>query len=164
MRANGAHVLAGVGNREIVVWAYIEGRWNFSEAVRFYGSAALTVLPREYPHRRHFTLLEDNDSTVFKSKAAVQAKDDYNLDVFEIPKHSPQLNALDYYLWGAVDKRMRATERRYPANKKEKRCVFLCRLMCTTKSTPRQDVVEAQRSMQVRCGRLVDAEGGQIEG
>ena len=80
-------------------------------------------------------------------------------------KHSPQLNMLDYYyLWSAVNKRMRATERNGLADKKEKRPAFLHRLRRTAKSIPREDVLEAQRSMQVRCERLADAEGGQIEG
>ena len=164
MGAKGVHVLAGVGYGKVLVWEYIEGRWNSSEAVRFYKGAILAALEREYPHRRRFTILEDNDPTGFKSKAGVKAKEDSNLDVFEIPKHSPQLNVLDYYLWSAVNKRMRATERTFPADKKEKRPAFLRRLTRTAKSIPREDILEAQRSMQVRCGRLVDAEGGQIEG
>ena len=157
-------VLAGVGNGKLLVWEYIEGRWNSSEAVRLHKGAILTALQREYPHRRRFTILEDSDPTGFNSKAAVQAKVDSNRDVFEISKHSPRLNVLDYYLWGAVNKRTRATERKCPANKKEKRPAFLRRLTRLAKSIPREDVLEAQRSMQVRCGRLADAEGGQIEG
>ena len=157
--------MAGVGNGKVLVWEYIEGRWNSSEAVRLHKSAILTALQREYPHRRRFTILEDSDPTGFNSKAAVQAKEDSSRDVFEIPKHSPQLNMLDYYyLWSAVNKRMRATERNGLADKKEKRPAFLHRLRRTAKSIPREDVLEAQRSMQVRCERLVDAEGGQIEG
>ena len=77
----------------------LDGRWNSSEAVRLYKDAILTALQREYPHRRRFTVLEDNDPTGFKSKVGVQAKVDSNLDVFEIPKHSPQLIGLDDYLW-----------------------------------------------------------------
>ena len=158
------HVLAGVGNGKVLVWEYIEGRWDSSEAVRLYKGAILTALQQEYPHRRRFTILEDIDPICFKSKAAVQANEDSSRDVFEIPERSPQLNMLDYYLWSAVNKRMRATERNGLVDKKEKRPAFLHRLRRTAKSIPREDVLEAQRSMQVRCERLVDAEGGQIEG
>ena len=126
--------------------------------------AVLTALQREYPHRRRFTILEDNDPTGFTSKAGVKAKEDSNLDVFEIPKHSPQLNVLDYYLWSAMNKRKRATGKNYRADKKEKRPAFLRRLTRTAKSIPHEDILEAQRSIQVRCARLVDAKEDQIEG
>ena len=132
--------------------------------MRLYKGAILKALQQEYPHRRRFTILEDNDPTGFKSKKAVKAKEEENLDVLEIPKRSPQLNVLDYYLWSSVNKRMRATEKNYPADKTEKRTAFLRRLTRTAKSIPREEVLQAQQSMQERCGRLVDAEGGQIEG
>ena len=100
----------------------------------------------------------------FKSKKAVAIKEEKNLDAFAIPKYSPQLNMLDYYLWSEVSKRMRATERKFPADKREKRTAFLRRLTRTAKSNPADDIIRAHQSMKVCCERLVDAEGGQMEG
>ena len=99
----------------------------------------------------------------FKSKKAVAIKEEKNLDAFAIPKYSPQLNMLDYYLWSEVSKRMRATERKFTADKREKRTAFLRRLTRTAKSIPADDITRGHQSMKVCCERLVDAEGGQIE-
>ena len=162
--AKGMHVLAGVGNGKVLVWEYIDGNWNSSEAVRLYKGAMLKDLQKEYLLRRRYTILEDSDPAEFKSKKAVANKKESNLDVFVIPKHSPQLNVLDYYLWGEVNKRMRATGRKFSADRREKRTAFLRRLTRTAKSIPAEDILRAQQSMKVRCERLVDAEGGQIEG
>ena len=100
----------------------------------------------------------------FKTKKAAAIKENNSLDAFAIPKYSPQLNMLDYYLWSEVSKRMRATERKFTADKREKRTAFLRRLTRTAKSIPADDILRAKQSMKVRCERLVDAEGGQIEG
>ena len=50
----------------------------------------------------------------------------------------------------AVNKRMRATGKNYPADKKEKRPAFPRRLTRTAKSIPHEGILEAQRSMQVQ--------------
>ena len=99
-----------------------------------------------YVFRRRFPVFGDNDPISFKSKAAVQANEDSNLDVFEIPKHS-QLNVLEYYLRSALNKRMRATERKYPVSKKEKRSALLWRLTRTAKSLPHREGREARRAL-----------------
>ena len=45
--AKGVHVLAGVGNGKVLVWEYIEGRWNSNEAARLYQGAILKALQLE---------------------------------------------------------------------------------------------------------------------
>ena len=59
---------------------------------------------------------------------------------------------------------MRATKCSWPVGKKEKRADFLSRLARTAKTIPEAMVIGAQGHMQVRRERLVEAEGGQIEG
>ena len=162
--AKGIHVLAGVGNGKVLLWEYIEGRWNSHEAVRIYKGPMLKALQSAYPHRTRFTVLEDNDPTGFRSRIAIKAKEDANIDIFEIPKHSPQLNLCDYFLWKEVNKRMRLTERTWPSSRVEQRSAYLRRLTRTAKSIPSDMITKAVEHMQVRCQRLVEAEGGQIEG
>ena len=71
------------------------------------------VLEETYPHRTRFNVLEDNDPTGFRSKIGMKAKVDAKIDTFEIPKHSPQLNLCDYWLWKAVNTKMREAEKKF---------------------------------------------------
>lgn len=162
--AKGVHVLAGVGNGKILLWEYIEGRWNSHEAARLYKGPMLKALQNEYPSRRRYNVLEDNDPTGFRSHLGMKAKDDAHIDTFRIPKHSPQLNVCDYFLWKEINNRMRATERKWADTKRETRTAYLRRLTRTAKSLPPDLVNAAVGHMTVRCQRLVDKEGGQIEG
>ena len=59
---------------------------------------------------------------------------------------------------------MRLTERTWPASRVEQRSAYLPRLTRTAKSIPSDMITKAVEHMQVRCERLVEAEGGQIEG
>ena len=42
--AKGVHVLAGVGDGKVLLWEYIEGRWNSKEAERIYKGPMKKVL------------------------------------------------------------------------------------------------------------------------
>ena len=42
--AKGVHVLAGVGDGKVLLWEYIEGRWNSKEAERIYKGPMKNVL------------------------------------------------------------------------------------------------------------------------
>ena len=109
-------------------------------------------------------MLEDNDPTGYRSKLGVQAKIDSKIDVFEIPKRSPQLNLCDYWLWKAVNKKMREKERAWSADKREDRDAYLRRLKRTAQSLTSEEIDEAIGSMKRRSQALYDAKGGQIEG
>ena len=162
--AKGVHVLAGVGNGKVLLWEYIEGRWNSAEAVRLYKGPMRKVLQETYPHCRRYNVLEDNDPAGFRSKAGLQAKVDAKIDTFRIPKHSPQLNLCDYWLWKAVNTKMRATEKPWADGKKETRDAYLRRLKRSAQSLTKEEINHAAGSMKRRCLDLVAAKGGQIEG
>ena len=162
--AKGIHVLAGVGNGKVLLWEYIQGRWNSHEAERIYKGPMLKVLQQAYPSRRRYNVLEDNDPAGFRSKIGMKAKEEAHIDTFEIPRHSPQLNLCDYFLWAEVNKRMRETERKWPQGKKEERSAYLRRLTRTAKSLPSDMINKAIGHMKVRCERLLNEKGGQIEG
>ena len=162
--AKGVHVLAGVGNGKVLVWEYIQGNWNSMEAARIYEGPMLEALKVAYPGQTRFRVLGDNDPSGFKARKGVDAKKRAGILAFEIPGHSPQLNVCDYWLWREVNKRMRQKERSWPAEKRESRVQFLRRLKRTALSLPADVINRSIGDMRKRCQRLMDAEGGQIEG
>ena len=125
--------------------------------------AIAAALSKEYPQRKTFTVLEDNDPTGFRSKAGLAAKESAGIKTFEIPKRSPSLNVCDYALWTEVNKRMRAQEKRMPSNKRESRAEFLKRLKRTALRLPSSFVDSSIKQMRKRCQRLQDAKGGHFE-
>ena len=162
--AKGVHVLAGVGNGKVLLWEYIEGRWNSHEAERLYSGPMKDVLQETYPNRTRFNVLEDNDPAGFKSKIGMKAKVDAKIDTFEIPKRSPQLNLCDYWLWKQINCKMRETERSWPTTRKENRDAYLRRLRRTAMGMTEEEVNTAVGSMKRRSEDLFKAKGMQIEG
>ena len=162
--AKGVHVLAGVGNGKVLLWEYVQGRWNSDEAARIYSGPMKDALQNEYPHRKRFTVLEDNDPTGYRSRKGIQAKKDAKIDVFEIPRHSPELNSCDYWLWKQVNSKMREQEQRWPEGKREHRQAYLRRLKRTAMSLTAEEIGDALGSMKRRCVALNAAKGGPIEG
>ena len=161
--ARGVKVLAGVGHGKVLLWEYLGERWGGAAAATAYRGPIKTALEAEYPGCRSYTLLEDNDPSGFRSWAGRCAKEEVKIKVFEIPKRSPVLNVCDYYLWSAVNKRMREQERTFPKTKRETRQAFLRRLRRTAMSIPVGEVTAAVGDMQRRCSRLQAAKGGHIE-
>ena len=108
-------------------------------------------------------VLEDNDPSGFKSGMGIATKKDLRINAFCIPKRSPCLNVCDYYLWSAVNKRMRTQEQKYPVGKRESRKAFLARLRRAALGLPSSTLSAAVGDMKRRCARLVAAKGGNIE-
>ena len=86
------------------------------------------------------------------------------IDVFAIPKHSPELNMCDYWLWKHVNAKMREQERNWPKGKKEDRDGYLRRLKRTAMSLTKEEIDDAQGNMKRRCMDLKASKGGPIEG
>ena len=81
-------------------------------------------------------MLEYNDLSGVKTRLGQKAKEEAKISTFDIPKHSPCLDVCDYYLWSAVNTRMREQERHWPMSKKEAREGFMKRLRRTALATP----------------------------
>ena len=73
--APGIKVLAVVGNGKVLLWEYIEGPWGGAAAGQAYRGAVKKVLKREFPSRKSYVILEDNDPSGFKSSIGRRAKD-----------------------------------------------------------------------------------------
>ena len=72
--ALGVKVLAGVGNGKVLLWEYIDGAWGGLAAEAAYRGAIKKALQKEFPGRRSYVILEDNDPSGFKSSVARAAK------------------------------------------------------------------------------------------
>ena len=162
--AKGVKVLAGVGNGRVLLWEYLDGQqWSAKTAADFYKGPIAKKLRAVFPVHATFKVLEDNDPSGFKTKLGLKAKAEAKISSFDIPKRSPCLNVCDYFLWSAVNRRMREQERPWPASKRESREGFLKRLCRTALATPRATVRAAVGDMKRRCNRLLAANGGNIE-
>ena len=162
--AKGVKVLAGVGNGRVLLWEYLDGKqWSAKTAADFYKGPIAKKLQAVFPGRAAFKVLEDNDPSGFKTKLGQKAKDEANISSFDIPKRSPCLNVCDYFLWSAVNRRMREQEHPWPASKRETREDFFRRLRRTALATPPATVRAAVGDMKRRCTRLLAANGGNIE-
>ena len=152
-------IQAAVGNGRVMLWHEVEGAWSGAAAAALYTGPLKTALRRNYPNKRSHTVLEDNDPTGYKSAAGETAKRDSNIQVFEIPCRSPDLNPLDFAIWAEVNKRMRQQELTWK-KKKETRNQYLARLRRTAQGLDRPFVDKAIGNMAVRCERLYRAKGG----
>jgi len=93
------------------------------------------------------------------SKKAVEAKKAAKLNVFNIPKRSPELNVLDYAIWSEVERRMRLQERAMPSKKRETRSEFENRLDRTARNLLAKFINKSLCDMKRRCQRMHDAKG-----
>ena len=161
--AKGVKVLAGIGNGKVLMWKYLEGPWGGKAAEDAYSGPVATALQTEYPGRRSFTVLEDNDPSGFKSGPGRAAKESAGIKSFDIPKRSPCLNVCDYFLWSAINRSMREQEKKFSKTKRETRAAFLRRLRRTALSLPSEALNAAVGDMKRRCARLQSAAGRNIE-
>lgn len=153
----------GVGNGKVLVWHTVDKQWSGAEAENLYKNVVAPALKREYPKAKSFYALEDNDRTGNTSNKGKAAKKDCKLKVFQIPKHSPDLNVMDYSVWAEVERRMRCQEKKWKKNKWETRAQFQARLDRTAKGLPSSYINKAISDMARRCDLLFKAKGGLFE-
>ena len=159
--ARGAMVLAGVGHDKVLVWEFIDGRnWNGDVAAQMYTGPIKAALQRTCPSKRKFRVLEDNDPAGFKCRKGCAAKVASRIESFDIPRRSPSLNVCDYALWSEVNRRMRATEGKWPAGKTETRKQYVARLRRTALRLSASFIRASITGMRRRC-RLLSATDGQ---
>ena len=121
------------------------------------------ALQKQWPRKRKWSVLEDNDPTGFKSRAGIEAKAEAKIDVFKIPPRSPDLNVCDYALWKEINKRMRRQELCWSASRRETRQQYLAFLARTARRPPAQLITDSIGDVVRRCERLYKAKGGYFE-
>ena len=153
----------GVGGGKVLVWHLIENRWAGTEAAKFYKEAVTPALRKQYPGKRKFVILEDNDPTGNYSNAGVEAKEDGKMEPLIIPPRSPDLNVMDYAIWDEIERRMRLQEKKFPPSKVESRAEFILRLGRVARNLPTKFIEDSIGDLAERCQRLYDAKGGLFE-
>ena len=81
------------------------------------------------------------------------------INVFSIPRRSPDLNVCDYSLWSEVNRRMRKQEANWEFSRRETRKAYLARLRRTAMRLPADFLKRSIEDMRRRCLRL-EAAGG----
>ena len=160
--AKGIHVLAGVGQKKVLLWHYFETNWCGKVAADAYRGPVAKALKKAYPLRTTLDVLEDNDPTGFQSNKGLKAKEELKINEFTIPKRSPCFNVCDYALWDEVNRCMREQEAKWK-NKKETREEYVERLEKTALALSESVVQKMVRGLKARCERLYIAKGGHIE-
>ena len=64
----------GVGSGKVLVWHTITEHWGSEQAASLYRDVVLPALRQQYPNKREFRILEDDDPTGNQSKKGVAAK------------------------------------------------------------------------------------------
>ena len=93
----------------------------------------------------------------------MDAKEEERIVTVELPKRSPDLNVMDYFIWAEVEKRLRKQEWSWPANRRETRVQFVRRLARVARALPEELVNKAIGDMARRVERLYVAKGGLFE-
>ena len=90
-----AHVLAGVGQKKVLVWHYLEDgeARSGSVAAAAYRGPISKALKKAYPDRTTFNILEDNDPSCFQSRKGQEAKAEWNQGV-QHTKKEPMLQCV----------------------------------------------------------------------
>jgi hypothetical protein len=161
--AKPARIAGGVGKGRCRLWHDVGDKWNGKVAAELYEGPVRASLRRAWPSKRKFLVLEDNDPTGFKSTAGEKAKKAAKINIFSIPKRSPDLSVMDYAVWKKIDTTMRRQEARWKSTKRETRAQYLTRLHRTAKNLPSTFVDKAIGNMRERCQRLYKARGHHFE-
>ena len=108
-------------------------------------------------------VLEDNDPSGYKSGPGKAAKEEVCIITNDLPKRSPDPNVLDYCLWAEINTRMRAQEKAFPKNKKERVEEFKVRPRRTALGLPESVVRKAVSDMYRRVRAVFAGDGGHIQ-
>lgn len=153
------NVCAGIRKDRIVLWKYLEGKWNGEAAANIYSGEIKKIFKRVCPGKARPTIVEDNDPTGYKSGKAVAAKRFLKFNVMALPRYSPDLNPLDFCIWADIEKRMLMGG---PKNGRENVEAYKVRLRRVAMATSKTLINRALLSMHDRIQAVYDAKGGHI--
>ena len=145
------------------MWHVIEGKWCGAEAEKLYQDAVAPALKKKLPRKKEYLILEDNDPAGNQSARGRGVKKDLGLKLHRIPKRSPDLNVLDYFVWSEVERRMRKQEEKWPSTRRETRGAFIRRLRRTALRLRSAEINRAIGDKRRRCALLYKAKGGLFE-
>ena len=152
-------MVAGLCNGRVAVWEYIDGKWNGEKAAALYKGVIKKALKKNYPRAKVFKVLEDNDPVGYKSSKGKRAKKEAGIQTVDLPKYSPDLNPLDYWLWKDIDTRAAKSG---PSGKETIKA-YKKRIRLIALKTKREDILKAIGGMKGRIKAIEKANGGNIK-
>lgn len=153
-------VCAGIHKNRVVLWKYLDPKWNGAAAANLYEKDIQRVLRRLCPPGRKPVIVEDNDPVGYKSSKARIVKKKLGFKIVSLPRYSPDLNPLDFFLWNDIGRRMRKCD---PKAKKESVEDYKVRLRKVAMSTSRVLIRNALATMHKRIAAVYKAEGQNIK-
>ena len=139
-------VAAGIVKNKVRMWEYLDG-WGAEKAASLYRGPVKKCLKRNFPGKASFRVLEDNDPSGYKTKAAKAAKKEIGVKSLPFPRYSPDLNPCDYFLWDEVERRMEKSKPKKP----ETMAAYKARLKRVAMSIPPSVIKKGVMSMKKRC-------------
>ena len=153
-------VCAGIRKDRIVLWKYLQGKWNGEAAANIYSGEIQKLFKRVCPEKARPTIVEDNDPTGYKSGLAVSVKRRLKYNIMSLPRYSPDLNPLDFCIWADIEKRMLKGG---PKTGKENVEAYKVRLRKVAMATSKALIKKSLLSMHDRIKAVYEAEGGHID-
>ena len=147
---------------KVLLWHVTPGQWTGDAAAAMYKKLG-AALRAQYPGRRRFTILEDNDPSGYKSNKGEAAKLAENIAPMNFPKRSSDLNPLDFNIWARINKAMRAQEKKFKPARRENRVEYMRRLQKVATSLAARDLTKTIGSMKRKCAACVAARGRHFE-
>ena len=123
-----------------------------------YKGPILQTMKQRRGEKRRYTVLEDNDPSGYKSKKALAAKAECGVVTINLPRYSPDLNPLDYFLWEEVEQRMARNAPKGP----ETVVSFKRRLRRTALAIPEAVIRKGIADMKGRIGNCFKHRGKHI--
>jgi hypothetical protein len=156
-------VAVAISAKKVLCCYVVKGSWCGAQAKEMYSEHLAPALREENLSAREFLIVEDNDPTGHKSGAAERAKLDAKICCLPFPKHSPDLMPLDFGFWTAVNKRLRAQEKKFPKSYYETRKHFTARVRRTILRMPEKFLTKLVGAMQRRSALVKGAKGRHFE-
>ena len=150
------------GTPRVFFFIIPRNKWNSKTASSFYKKLRI-FSDRHYPAKKHmkYPLLEDNDPSQ-KTKENGFLKEELNFFSLGLPPRSPDLNPLDFSIWGEVMRKLRSQEQG-GGKKKESKKAFVARLRRTVLGLDTTYLRKVMRSMKTRLRKCHEKNGGRFE-
>lgn len=151
------HILCGISKGKIALWHNVGKAWNSKVAAECYKGPMLKALKKHCGDKASYRIMEDNDPVGYKSSAGEAAKKEAGIKAIEYPRHSPDLNPLDFSLWHEIERRMAALVNK-PMSVKD----YEAKLRRVALALPKSLVEKAVGNIRVRAKAVAQAKGGNI--
>jgi hypothetical protein len=151
------HILCGISRGKVVLWHNVGRKWNGDVAAACYRGPVLRALRKHCGEKPSYRILEDNDPVGYKSAKGEAAKRETGITAIRFPRHSPDLNPLDFCIWNEIERKMVALTDK-PMSVKD----YDAKLRRVARTVPAATISNAVRSIRTRAKAIAKASGHNI--